>query len=123
MAHGWSNREFLYGQVSGLVTKEDIVELVIGQIEDKRDDEALYTKQGEDVIICSGKLEIAALEEIFDVPFESDQSSVTVGGFLTEQLGDIPKSGSKVQTPQFLFHVLAASKSRVNRVYVRRIYT
>ena len=110
-----------YGQISGLVTKEDIVELVIGQIEDKRDDEVLYTKQGDDVIICSGKLEMAFLEEIFDTSFEHGKNSVTIGGWLTEREGDIPKNGAKIETKDFLFHVLASSSSRVERIYIRRL--
>jgi putative hemolysin len=110
-----------YGQVSGLVTKEDVVELVVGQIEDKRDEEVLYTKQGDDAIICSGKLEIAILEEIFDTTFEHAQNAVTIGGWLTEKEGDIPKSGLKIKTNEFLFQVLSSSKSKVDKIYVRRL--
>ena len=110
-----------YGQISGLVTREDVVELVIGQIEDKRDDEVLYTKQGEDVIICSGKLEIATLEELFDTTLENAKNSVTIGGWLTQKEGDLPKSGAKIVTNHFLFHVLSSTKSRVERIYIRRL--
>ena len=110
-----------YGQISGLVTKEDVVELVIGQIEDKRDDELLYTKQGDDAIICSGKLEVATLEELFDISLEYSGQAVTVGGWLTEKEGDIPKSGAKITIGDFLFHVLSSSKARVERVYIRRL--
>jgi putative hemolysin len=110
-----------YGQISGLVTKEDVVELVIGQIEDKRDEEILYTRQGEDVIICSGKLEIAFIEELFDTSFDLAKHAVTIGGWLTEKEGDIPKSGAKITTNDFLFHVLSSSKSKVDKVYIRRL--
>lgn len=110
-----------YGQISGLVTKEDVVELVIGQIEDKRDEEVLYTRQGEDVIICSGKLELAFLEELFDTSFGHAKNAVTIGGWLTEKEGDIPLSGAKIVTNDFLFHILASSKSRVDRIYIRRL--
>ncbi len=110
-----------YGQISGLVTKEDIVELVIGQIEDKRDEEVLFTRQGEDVIICSGKLELAFLEELFDTTFDHAKNAVTIGGWLTEKEGDIPISGAKIITNDFLFHILSASKSRVDKIYIRRL--
>jgi CBS domain containing-hemolysin-like protein len=46
---------------------------------------------------------------------------VTIGGYLTEKMGDIPKSGSKYVTDDFLFHVLAAEPTRVRRVYIRRL--
>lgn len=109
-----------YGQISGLISQEDIVEVVIGQIADKRDEKSLFTAQGEDVIICSGKLEIAELEEMFNVTLDETSSAVTVGGYLTEQLGDIPKSGAKLITDDLFFHVLASSPSRVTRIYIRK---
>lgn len=110
-----------YGQISGLISQEDIVEVVIGQIADKRDEKSLYTAQGEDVIICSGKLEIAELEELFGLTLDVESSAVTVGGYLIEQLGDIPKSGAKLSTPDLFFHVLASTPSRVTRIYIRKL--
>ncbi len=110
-----------YGQTSGLLTKEDIVEVVIGQISDKIDTQAPFTRQSEDVIISSGKLELHELEEIFDVRIDTADNMVTVGGYLTEKLGDIPKSGAKFVTDQLLFHVLSATPSRVTRVYIRKL--
>ncbi len=110
-----------YGSVAGIVALEDLVETVIGEITDRRDETNLYTLSGEDVIIASGKMELADLEKIFDVSFSSENNMVTIGGYLTEKMGDIPKSGSKYVTDDFLFHVLAAEPTRVRRVYIRRL--
>lgn len=110
-----------YGSVAGIVALEDLVETVIGEITDRRDETNLYTLSGEDVIIASGKMELADLEKIFDVTFSSENNMVTIGGYLTEKMGDIPKSGSKYMTDDFLFHVLAAEPTRVRRVYIRRL--
>jgi putative hemolysin len=110
-----------YGSVAGIVALEDLVETVIGEITDRRDETNLYTISGEDVIIASGKMELADLEKIFDVSFSSENNMVTIGGYLTEKMGDIPKSGSKYLTDDFLFHVLAAEPTRVRRVYIRRL--
>ncbi len=110
-----------YGSVAGIVALEDLVETVIGEITDRRDETNLYTQSGEDVIIASGKMELADLEKIFDVSFSSENNMVTIGGYLTEKIGDIPKSGSKYLTDDFLFHVLAAEPTRVRRVYIRRL--
>lgn len=110
-----------YGSVSGLVALEDLVETVIGEIVDRRDVTNLYTLSGQDVIIASGKMELAELEKIFDASFTSENNMVTIGGYLTEKMGDIPKSGSKYTTDDFLFHVLAAEPTRVRRVYIRRL--
>ena len=110
-----------YGSVSGIIALEDLVETVIGEIADRRDEKNLYTSSGEDVMIVSGKMELAELEKIFDVTLISENNMVTLGGYLTEKLGDIPKSGSKYMTSDFLFHVLASEPTRVWRVYIRRL--
>lgn len=110
-----------YGSISGLVTLEDLVEVVVGQIIDRRDEKVLYTKAGEDVIISSGKLELAEFEEIFDVHLDSENNMATLGGWLTEKMGDIPKEGTKLITDEFLFHVLSSDQKRVRRVYIRKL--
>lgn len=110
-----------YGSVSGLITREDLNEIVIGEISDMRDQEKLYTKPGKNEIIASGTLELAEFNEIFDVDFQSPSNMVTLGGWLTEKLGEIPKSGSKYELEGFLFQVLAAGPNRVKRLYVRKL--
>lgn len=110
-----------YGSISGLLTLEDLVETVIGQIADRRDQKSHYTRSSQDIIIASGKLELTEFEEIFDYHLESPNNMATIGGWLTEELGDIPKSGTKYSTRDFLFHVLAADVNRVRRVYIRRL--
>jgi CBS domain containing-hemolysin-like protein len=110
-----------YGSVSGIIALEDLVETVIGEIADRRDEKNLFTISGDDVIIASGKMELSDLEKLFDIPFVSKNNMVTVGGYLTEKMGDIPKSGSKLITDDCLFHVLAAEPTRVRRVYIRRL--
>jgi len=109
-----------YGAISGLITREDLVEVVIGEIADRRDLKALYTRATDDVIIASGKMEISEFEEIFETELISPNNMVTLGGWLTEQMGDIPQSGDKWETETFLFHILASTKTRVRRIYIRR---
>jgi len=110
-----------YGAFAGLVSLEDLVEAVVGEIFDRRDEKERYTRSGEDVIIASGKLELMELENIFDISFKSENHMITVGGWLTEQLGDIPKSGYKYPWKNLLFHVLSSDAKRVRRVYIRRV--
>lgn len=108
-----------YGSISGIITLEDVVEVIVGQIADKRDEKSLYSRSGNDVIICSGKLELHVIEDLFDVHMETPNNMATIGGYLTEQMGDIPKSGAKLVTEDFLFHILAADPKRIRRVYIR----
>lgn len=110
-----------YGSVSGLITREDLIEVVIGQISDRRDQKNLYTRSGKNEIIASGKLELEEFNEIFDVALSSQGNMATIGGWLTEKLGEIPKSGKKYEFENFLFQVLAASPSFIKRLYIRKL--
>ncbi|MDP1608904.1 MAG: hemolysin family protein [Chlamydiales bacterium] len=110
-----------YGSISGLITQEDLIEAVVGEISDKRDVKSLYTRSGPDVIIASGKLELEEFQGIFGIPLISKENAVTLGGWLIEQLGDIPTVGTKYANDQFLFYVLAANPNRIRRIYVRKL--
>lgn len=110
-----------YGSIAGLITREDVLEVIIGQIKDYRDDRGLYSKQSETEIIASGKLEIDEFNFLFNSDLQSENNMVTIGGWLTEQLGEIPKSGTKYESEGFLFHVLSATPNRIRRLYVRKL--
>lgn len=109
-----------YGAISGLITWEDLIEVVVGQISDKRDQGILFTRAGPGVIIASGKLELSDFKDIFGVELKSE-NQMTIGGWLIEQIGDIPKTGTKYELNGFLFHVLSAYPNRVRRLYIRKI--
>lgn len=108
-----------YGSISGLISQEDLIETVVGEIADRRDPSNLFTRSSEDVIIASGKLELAEFKDIFGIALKSRENVVTLGGWLIEQMGDIPVAGAQYATDQFLFYVLAAEPNRVRRIYVR----
>lgn len=110
-----------YSSISGLIAYEDIVELVVGKISDLRDQKNLYTRAGENEIIASGKLELSEFNDIFDTNLESPNHMVTIGGWLTEQLEEIPKTGTSREIEGFLFQVLAADPQRIRRLYIRKL--
>lgn len=110
-----------YGSISGLITREDLLEITIGQIADRRDAKPQFTKAGENEIIASGKLELDEFNEIFNTYLVSPNNLVTIGGWLIEQLGEIPKSGTKIELNGFLFHVLSAEPNRIRRLYIRNL--
>ncbi|KAF3362997.1 Uncharacterized protein PHSC3_000533 [Chlamydiales bacterium STE3] len=109
-----------YGSISGLITKEDLIEVVVGDIEDPRDQQPLYVKAGKNEVISSGKWELAEFNGYFDARLKSN-SMLTIGGWITEQLGTIPKSGTKWQSEGFLFQILAASPNRITRLFIRKL--
>jgi CBS domain containing-hemolysin-like protein len=112
-----------YGSIAGLITREDVLEVIIGQIDDLRDKKMLYSRQSSSEIIMSGKLELDEFNAIFHSDLTSKNNMVTMGGWITESYGDIPKAGTKFESDGFLFHVLAAEGTRVRRIYVRKLKT
>jgi putative hemolysin len=110
-----------YGSISGVVTQEDLIEAVVGDIVDKRDEASLYTRSSEDVIIASSKLELDEFKDIFGVALKPAENVTTLGGWLVDQLGEIPLTGTKYATDDFLFYILAAEPNRIVRIYVRRL--
>lgn len=110
-----------YGSIEGLVSREDIAELVVGDITDKRDHKPLYTVAGKHEIIASGKLELTEFNRLFNTELSSESNMVTIGGWLIESMGEIPKSGTQYKTDKFLFQVLASEPNRVRRLYIRQL--
>lgn len=114
-----------YGGTDGLVSHEDIVEMVIGDIDDEHDDEeVMFNKVSDDVIVADGRVELEELAEAigpdFDIRDEIDDVD-TLGGLIFSALGRIPARGEVVQSvPGFEFHILDADPRRVKRVRVIR---
>lgn len=110
-----------YGSVEGLITREDILEMVIGDIADKRDRQVLCSCFGDGELIANGKLELEELNRLLGAKLVSIHNQVTLGGWLTEQLGDIPKSGQTYTAQGLLFQVLAVTPRRIQSLYVRKL--
>lgn len=110
-----------YGSITGLISREDLIEVVIGQIEDSREIQPLFSKTGRNEVIASGKWELSEFNEFFGIELESPSNNVTIGGWLIEQLGDIPKTGSQHKLTGFLFQVLAANQTRIIRLFIRKL--
>ncbi|MBW8637941.1 hemolysin family protein [Hoeflea sp. WL0058] len=114
-----------YGGTDGLVSLEDIVETVVGDIEDEHDDEAeMISRQSEDVFIADAKAELDDIAEViggdFDVGDKGEEVD-TLGGLIFSILGRIPARGEVVKAlPHFEFHVLEADPRRIRRVRIVR---
>jgi putative hemolysin len=107
-----------YGGVSGLVTVEDLLEEIVGEISDEHEDEReAVTKAGEQAYSVSGKENIAIVRELFGRGPE-DEEFTTVGGFLAARLGHIPKPGETHRESDLLFTVEEADRRRVHRVRI-----
>ena len=112
-----------YGGTDGLVSLEDIVEMVVGDIEDEHDeDEPLITQAGEGVYVVDAKAEIDDVAKLIGedfAPGEHGDYVDTIGGMIFNSLGRVPARGEVVQAiPGFEFHVLDADPRRVKRVRI-----
>lgn len=112
-----------YGGTDGVVSLEDIVEMVVGDIEDEHDeDEPLVTRTGDGVFVVDGKAEIEEVAEMIGDSFkagEHEEDVDTIGGMIFNTLGRVPARGEVVQAiPGFEFHVLDADPRRVKRVRI-----
>ena len=112
-----------YGGTDGLASLEDIVEMVVGNIEDEHDDEEpLITKTGDGIYIVDGRAEIDDMAKAIGDGFavgEHGESVDTIGGMIFNTLGRVPARGEVVQAiPGFEFHVLDVDPRRVKRVRI-----
>jgi len=111
-----------YGGVSGVVTLEDIIEEIIGEIQDEYDgsEELLYQAAGPDEYIFHGRIDLDDFSDVVGTSLP-DVDADTLAGFLYEQLGRVPQGGETVRTSGLLLTIEQVIGRRIRRVRVRRI--
>ena len=112
-----------YGGTDGLVSLEDIVEMVVGDIEDEHDDEeVLIDREGDGVFIVDARADLDELSDIIGSSFEVGEHGDdvdTVGGLIFSNLGRIPARGEVIQAvPGYEFHVLEVDPRRIRKVRI-----
>lgn len=110
-----------YGSVAGLVTIEDLVEEIVGDIQDEYDhEEVLYEKVNDNEYVFDAKINIYEFSDMMDVKLEEGDYE-TLGGFVYEQLDKIPVASDIVTYKDLKFTVLATRGRRINKIRVERI--
>jgi CBS domain containing-hemolysin-like protein len=109
-----------YGSVAGLVTIEDLVEEIVGDIKDEYDrEENLFEKINEDEYIFDAKISIYDFNDLMGTHLD-DADYETLGGFVYAQLDKIPSAGDTVTFENMTFTVLATRGRRITQIRVER---
>jgi CBS domain containing-hemolysin-like protein len=109
-----------YGSVAGLVTIEDLVEEIIGDIQDEYDkEEVLYERIGDDEYEMDAKISIDDFNELLDTRL-TDEDYDTLGGFVYTQLDKVPSVGDEVKYQNLALTVLSTKGRRITKVKVMR---
>jgi len=107
-----------YGGTSGMLTIEDIVEELFGEIEDEHDEvETLIEKDlGDDNYLFSTRLDVEYINQIYKLAIPEDDSYSTLGGFIVDFTKEIPQKGDKIQILNFHFTIKEATNKKIELV-------
>jgi len=112
-----------YGGTSGLVTVEDIVEEIVGEIKDEYDrrGEPTWTEEGDGVLESDARVHVDDINKALGVDLPEAEDYDTVGGLVISLIGRIPRMGEKVNSSGVGFEVLDADARRVKRLRIARV--
>src|SRR5271154_3869046 len=109
-----------YGSTAGIVTMEDMVEEIVGEIHDEHEPDRDFREESDGSYVVSGSFDLGRLRELLDFHPQDDTESTTVGGLITEWLGHVPAVGEETEREGIKIKVLAANHLRVDQVRVAK---
>ena len=111
-----------YGGTAGLVTLEDIVEEIVGEIRDEYDqgEELEYQRMSDDEVVFSGRIDLDDVYDILGVDLTNDMAD-TLGGYIYGQIGRVPIGGEQIKVDGWLLTVSQVSGRRIRQVLAKRV--
>lgn len=108
-----------YGGTEGLITIEDILEEIVGDIFDEYDDEEnLIEKINEDKYIVKAEIDLEEIEEMFQIEFPEEDDYGSLGGFVFSTLGRVPLLGDEVEYSGLIMKVINVSNRRIREIEI-----
>lgn len=112
-----------FGGTSGIVTMEDLLEEIFGEIQDEYDTEEFLEKQlAEGEFIFSGRLELDYLTEKFNLEFMDESDSETLSGYIVEHHETIPKANDRIIIDNYEFEILNVNDTRIETVKMKVLH-
>jgi CBS domain containing-hemolysin-like protein len=110
-----------YGGTAGLVTIEDLVEEIVGDIRDEYDvnEEVEYTVLGDGEYVVDGGMNLEDLSAMLEIDLPNDEND-SIGGYVYSKLGHVPEVGEVIEEPNLLMRVDAVENRRIRKVYIAR---
>lgn len=109
-----------YGSTAGIVTMEDMVEEIVGEIHDEHEPDRDFREDPDGSYVVSGSFDLGRLEDLVGWRPQDGVESTTVGGLITEWLGHVPAVGEEAERDGVSIKVLAANNLRVDQVRVAK---
>ena len=110
-----------YGGTAGLLTMEDIIEEIFGEINDEHDDKDIaYKKLSENSYEFIGRFELESVEEIMQISFDDETEQLTIGGYVFNLLGRLPVVGDVIEDENCVYEVLKMDETMINSVKVSK---
>jgi putative hemolysin len=110
-----------FGTISGLVTMEDVLEQVFGEIEDEHDELRAKPPAEADVLELDGATSIRDLQTQYGIELPADAGFETLAGFLLFQIGEIPKVGDVIEVPGRRFTIIEMDRNRIACVRIEKL--
>jgi CBS domain containing-hemolysin-like protein len=107
-----------FGGISGVVTMEDIIEEIVGEIKDEYDEDIEQIVKEKDYFIVKGDTDIDALQDKLNIKIDEDEDYQTVAGLISFKLGKIPDKFDKVIIKNFTFEVINIEKNRIKKIKI-----
>jgi len=109
-----------YGGTSGMLTLEDIVEEIFGEIEDEHDSEELIEEVlGEGQYYLSARLEVDYINEEFELHLPVSDDYETLAGLIINESEDIPEAGEVLEIGDYIIELKKVSENKIEEVYLR----